>query len=266
MTFTMSEVAFQTPSLVAGTKLAGEFAYQAAKFGVPMAAAAGIVAYNAICSDSQFLPRAEGTIGERLRRDEPVSSHGRLRLRRRGRWEHAFVRSLGLRQGYLGAVLSGRWRPDLSGEGADLDVADWLSAFLADGAKVVGGGFCELDDPDADDVPYVRVILGDREVNLLPGLVARLSLYSCYRKRSAALLSALRTRAVEWMREKRISDYFASLCLPGTLSLAFVKGGEEEAGEGILSSVAARESMGENWFGLRGYNPWIDTGRALVTE
>jgi hypothetical protein len=199
-------------------------------------------------------------LSERLRREELVSSHGELRLRRRGKWVCRLVDALRIREGKLGTFLAGRWTPDLTGEG-DFDVADWFSAFLADGAKVVGGGLCEVGDAEKSAQPFVKLLLGDTVVNVLPRLLARLSLYSVYRKRSPALVAALRTRAVEWCKAEGVTDTYASICLPGTLALAYVRSGEEEAGLKLLRSAAAEGSRGGNTGFvdrlIRLQHPWV---------
>lgn len=159
--------------------------YQFAKFIPLLAAATGILAYNSYKEGSLEDVRAERPLGERLRHDEGVSGGGGKvpRLRRRSKWVCRTVDALGIQEGTLGKLFAGRWIPDLTGEG-DFDVADWLSALVDGGAKVIGGGFCKQSDPEKVQQPFVKLLLGRDVVCILPGLVARLALYSVYRKRS----------------------------------------------------------------------------------
>lgn len=188
-----------------------------------------------------------------------LEEQAKFRLRKRGKWTALLVEQLGLRRGLLGAVLGGRWRPDLTSHHSS-EVASWLSAFLASGAKVVGGGLCRVEKPEFVQQPFVTLQLGDTRVNVLPRLLARLSLYSVYRSRTPQLLAALRTRGVEWVKECGLATADAALCLPGTLVLSYLVSGPEEVGAALLRTVEAGSSMGSDGFFhrlARNINPWV---------
>lgn len=195
----------------------------------------------------------------KLRRQEEIVSGDSLpRLRQRSKLTHALGESLQIKRGLLGAFLTGRWRPDLpSTEGPT--VASWLSALVVGGTRIVGGGLCAVGDSEKQRQPFVRLLLGETVVTVLPGLLARLTQYSVYRTRSPALVSALRTRAVEWCKAQGVPEVDACLCIPGTVALSYLRTAPEEAGINLLSTVAAEESRGKTGLVHRffyNYNPW----------
>jgi len=214
-------------------------------------------------------------LGEQFRQQEAVENPmyeeftSAFRLRRKGRWTCALADAFGLKTGNLGRLLSGRWKPDLSVIESD-PVTRWMAGMLGSGAKVVGGGLCRQGNPSLVQQPFVRLQLGDTVVNVLPRLLARLSLYSVYRKRTGSLLAALRTRGVEWCREVGIPDADASLCLAGTLSLSFLLSSPERTGLDLLSTVEAESAMGKDGFFHRlclSMYPWsVNTRKSLLVE
>jgi len=192
------------------------------------------------------------------RQEELVSGTGLPRLRQRAKLTHALCESLAIKRGILGAFLSGRWKPDLpTTEGPT--VAAWFSALLVGGARIVGGGLCASGDDEKRRQPFVRLLLNDTVVTVLPGLLARLSNYSVFRTRSPALLSALRTRAVEWCKAEGVPDVDSCLCIAGTVALAYVRSAPEEAGVDVMSTVAAESARGKDGLVHRlnyAINPW----------
>ncbi|QKN84405.1 hypothetical protein [Rice Tombus-like virus 3] len=201
------------------------------------------------------------------RQEELVSGTSVPRLRQRSKLTHALGESLQLKRGLLGAFLTGRWRPDLPlTEGPT--VASWISALIAGGARVVGGGLCATGDIEKRRQPFVRLLLGETVVTVLPGLLARLTQYSVYRTRSPALVSALRTRAVEWCKAQGVPEVDACLCVPGTVALSYLRTAPEEAGLDLMSTVAAEESRGKTGLVHRffySYNPWRITSSGTKT-
>jgi hypothetical protein len=176
------------------------------------------------------------------------------------------VEALAIKEGMLGAFLSGRWTPDLPSGGAP-SLSDWLASVIDVGAKVVGGGLCGVGDPKHKQQPFVRLCLGNTVVNVLPGLLARLVNYSCFRQRGPSLLAALRTRAVEWCKENHVLDVDSALCMPGTVALAYCKSGPEVAAEGLLRSVAAGVAEGNAGLVTRflyQLSPWSTTVTGVV--
>jgi len=192
------------------------------------------------------------------RQEELVSGTGLPRLRQRSKLTHALGESLQIKRGLLGAFLTGRWRPDLPlTEGPS--VAAWFSALIVGGTRIVGGGLCAVGDAEKRRQPFVRLLLGETVVTVLPGLLARLTQYSVYRTRSPALVSALRTRAVEWCKAAGVPEADACLCIPGTVALSYMRTAPEESGLSLMSTVAAEESRGKTGLVHRfmyNYNPW----------
>lgn len=192
------------------------------------------------------------------RQEELVSGTGLPRLRQRAKLTHALGESLQIKRGLLGAFLTGRWRPDLPRtEGPS--VSAWFSALIVGGVKIVGGGLCAVGDVDQQRQPFVRLLVGETVVTVLPGLLARLSNYSAFRKRTPNLVAALRTRAIEWCKAKGVLDVDSCLCIPGTVALAYVRSAPDEAASSIMSTVAAEESRGKDGLVHRfmyNYNPW----------
>nr|QHD64747.1 ORF2 [Plasmopara viticola lesion associated ambiguivirus 2] len=205
------------------------------------------------------------------RQEELVSGTGLPRLRQRSKLTHALGESLQIKRGLLGAFLAGRWRPDLPrAEGPS--VAAWFSALVVGGVKIVGGGLCAQGDTEKQRQPFVRLLLGDTVVTVLPGLLARLSNYSAFRKRNPTLVAALRTRAIEWCKAQGVPDVDSCLCIPGTVALAYVRSAPDEAATSIMSTVAAEESRGKTGLLHRlsyNLNPWVVTSsgvKSFATE
>lgn len=222
------------------------------RVGIPLTVALGILAYNsnngvrAQWRDAQT--RQERPAVAFDVRQNAVARSGILRLRRRQAWTNSLVHTLGLDQGRLGAFLAGRWTPDLTGF-EQPGPKRFISALLLDGARVLGGGFLattrQVDGREVHGrTSYLRLGLGTSEYTILVDALARLSLYSCYRRRDRNLLAALRVRCTEWCKDNGLSDQDSALLLPGTVALSFLRTSPEEAGSELLR---ARSLEGARW-------------------
>jgi len=141
------------------------------------------------------------------------------RLRRRAVWVCRLEGYLGTRPGVIGQLIRGRWLPDLPAAGRPLS-ANVLLALLDGEAKLLGGGALPCSDLDDSEVYLVVEHKGARRV-LVPSLVSKLALYSCFRPRNEDLLVGLRARAREWLTEKGVSDLVSALVLPDAVEVAF---------------------------------------------
>jgi hypothetical protein len=220
------------------------------RVGIPVAVALGILAYNSN-NGLRAEWRAAQTNQERPAvafdvRQNAVARSGILRLRRRQAWTNSMVHMLGLNQGRLGAFLAGRWTPDLTGF-EQPGPKRFISALLLDGARVLGGGFLATTRQVGAEVvhgrtPYLRLGLGVSEHTVLVDALAKLSLYSCYRRRDQNLVAALRVRCTEWCRDNGINDQDAALLLPSTVALAFLRSSPEEAGSELLRARSLEDA------------------------
>lgn len=228
--------------------------YRACKVAVPAMAALGIWAYNQNQpSGNRLAPwRFDNKSLVAQRREVPVETvmaTGVARLRARSRWTNALSSALGFDKGKLGAFFAGRWKPDLIDK-VGYDARSFLAALIKDGATVLGGGWLinhsqTGEEEEVEKTFFVRIRLGPQEHVICPDLLARLSQYSCFRKRDASLVAALRARALEFLRERRVDDWGASLVMPSTVALAALESSPEAAASELLDSRAMH--CGARW-------------------
>jgi hypothetical protein len=156
---------------------------------------------------------------------EPVATG---RLRRRAHWANALQHSLRLAPGLLGPFLSGRWTPDLTLKELP-DGAGYMADAFGGEVKFLGGGISRTTPPKLNDkgepLPVIattclRVGTRDGQSYVYPELVAKLATYACFRRRDAALVAALRSRAQEWVKPRNLYDCDVALALPMTVALA----------------------------------------------
>lgn len=228
--------------------------YQALKVGLPALAALGIWAHNQNQpSGNRLAPwRFDNKELVAQRRQVPVetvTATGVARLRARSRWTNAISSSLGLDKGKLGAFFAGRWTPDLI-DRVGYDARSFLAALILNGATVLGGGWLVNnsqtgEEEQVEKTCFVRIRLGPQEHVICPDLLARLSTYSCFRKRDASLIAALRARALEFLKDRRIDEWGAALVMPSTVALAALESTPEAAASEILDSRAMH--VGARW-------------------
>lgn len=167
-----------------------------------------------------------GKVDPGLRSSSEPAAAGRLR--KRARWANVLQHSLRLAPGLLGPFLSGRWTPDLTLEELPEGAAYIADAFGSE-VKFLGGGISKTTPPKLDDkgepLPVIataclRVGTRDGQSYVFPELVAKLATYACFRRRDAALVMALRSRAQEWVKPRNLYDCDVALALPMTVALA----------------------------------------------
>lgn len=190
---------------------------------------------------SPFLDQLRGPSGDGLipcGRFLPVTSAASVqRLRRRARWTRALESVLGGRHGVVGRFVRGRWTPDLPTKEPSTAYA-YLAGTIRNGVRCLGGGTFKGKE---ETEPVVYLVLDDGEdVQLcVPELLGRLRLYALFRKRDDVLLGALRTRAVEWCRNRGLSSWASDLMVGPTIGFAMTPSTHEE-----LSTLRVQRAMG----------------------
>jgi len=183
----------------------------------------------------------------------PVTSSLVLgRLRRRARWVRVLEAGLGGRRGIVASLLRGRWTPDLPVDGGDPVLAYALGS-VDEGVRVLGGGLvtgaakpegredklsvCDPDGFVTKPIVYLIVDTADEgPAVFVPELVAKLRLYSLFRKRDEQLLGALRTRAVEWCKALSLPTVVADVFVCDSVCWAY----DVSTHEGLASQRVAR--------------------------
>jgi len=140
------------------------------------------------------------------------------RLRGRSVWTNRLQDYLGGRPGVVGELVRGRWVPDLPADSRPLAANALLGLFQHE-AKLLGGGVLPTAVTEHEVFLVVETRAG--RVVIAPALLAKLSLYACFRPRSPELLAGLRTRAREWFSEKGVADLASAFVLPDTVAMAF---------------------------------------------
>lgn len=152
----------------------------------------------------------------------PSSALAITRLRRRARWVRVLEAALGGRRGVVATLLRGRWTPDLPAPEKP-DVFNYLLGSVENGVKILGGGATEVEGDGGGytlDGVYLVVDTGEGVEVVFPQLLGRLRQYSLGRKRDGLLFSALRSRAVEWCRTKRLRSHVADIAVASAVSYA----------------------------------------------
>lgn len=140
------------------------------------------------------------------------------RLRRRARWVSSLQDYLGGRDGCVGRLVKGRWLPDLPETGRPASVNAVL-ATLDGGAKLLGGGAVRTTDPAICE-PFLVVQMEHGREIIVPNLLGSLCRHTFGRERDAALLATLRSRAIEWCKDKKVCSFEQPLLIPGHVALA----------------------------------------------
>lgn len=147
-----------------------------------------------------------------------------VRLRSRARW----VLSLNpdKTNPFLGALLKGRWTPDLSCEFAPHDLARFVAAW-GDRVKFLGGGILETTktaelgtEQETLSHVYVHAEVNGSVVPIYPALLAKLSSYAAFRVRGPALVQALKVRATEWCKRNGFSEESTAETLAPSVAIA----------------------------------------------
>jgi len=126
--------------------------------------------------------------------------------------------------GVVGRFVRGRWTPDLPSAEFSLGT-NLILSHLEGGARILGGGSVQAKDRGSGELcseAYLVVELADgsRDV-IFPALVSSLAAYAFLRERSATLVGALRSRAVEWYKGKSLSSDLCWAGLSGSFDMAW---------------------------------------------
>lgn len=169
------------------------------------------------------------------------------RLRQRARW----VLSLNPDKArlWLGGLLSGRWTPDLSAEFAHPSAAALVAA-RGGVTKFLGGGTLkqtigEGQEKRTVEHAYVNAVHGGTCFRLFPELLARLATYATFRRRGPTLVSALRTRAIEWAKRQGFTAEVTADMIGPTVALAYLPSAQEIVGQEILGGASTDGSLPE---------------------
>jgi hypothetical protein len=169
------------------------------------------------------------------------------RLRQRARW--ALSLNPDKQDRWLGPLLKGRWTPDLSKEYAPAASRLFVAA-RGGSVKFLGGGTLKKtigEGPERRtlELAYVNAVSGDTCYRLYPELLARLASYATFRKRSSVLVTALRTRALEWAKKQGFTAEETAEMLPPTVALAYLPSAQEIAGQEILREASTDGALPE---------------------
>jgi hypothetical protein len=201
------------------------------------------------------LPRgsAEAALSKQLGKEGPVvrkaaEASAGARVRARARWVLSLNPDKQAR--YVGALLKGRWTPDLSREFAH----PRLSAFVAARGrelKFFGGGTLNVKSAGSEkfrDVAFVWALHEGTVFRLVPELLARLATYATFRKRNGTLVQSLRTRCQEWCKAEGVPTEVTAELLAPTVALAFSPSEQEKVGTAILEGCQPASSGSESWW------------------
>lgn len=145
----------------------------------------------------------------------PPTAHLCARPRRRARWVRQLEQVLGPAT-TVGQFVGGRWTPDLPSGKLD-DPVNMLLARRATGVKLLGEG--SVVGEEGDTVRYCIVEHPTGEVDfVVPSLISSLSAYSCFRVRESTLVSALRSRALDWCKKRGLPSSFVEAAVPSAVS------------------------------------------------
>lgn len=161
------------------------------------------------------------------------------RVRRRARWVRALETLLGGRKGAVGTFVRGRWTPDLPAPGND-GRWNYLVASVGNGARVLGGGLEQVDhERNPAHGVYFHLDTGEEIQVVFPYLLGKLRQYALFRERDELLLSALRSRAIEWCKGEGLRAYVSDMAVAGAVSLAMEPSTHEAVAQAHVTRVAA---------------------------
>jgi len=169
------------------------------------------------------------------------------RLRQRAAWVLSLNPDKQSRE--LGALLKGRWTPDLSKEFAHPMNALFVAS-RGGSVKFLGGGTVIKPQGEGEErtvrvLTYVNAVFEGTCFRLYPELLARLAAYATFKRREPRLLSALGTRALEWLKREGFSMEEAEETLAPTVALSWLPSSRESLGIKILQSASTTGALPE---------------------
>lgn len=161
------------------------------------------------------------------------------RLRARARW--VLQMNPDKQNRHLGMLLTGRWTPDLSREFARPCDAMFVAARAAQ-VKFLGGGTLIKSVGEGEDIRettnyYVNATRDGVVFKCYPELIARLASYATLRKRVPTLVTALRTRALEWCKKQGFSAEETAETIGPSVALAYFPTSQEKVATEILGEA-----------------------------
>lgn len=149
------------------------------------------------------------------------------------------------RSGALVEDWVGWWTPDLASQ-SDAKVARAFLLEHVDGATIASSGHVRWDVSKGvaeagKSTLWVDLCLpgSPERIRVAPGLLAYLSAHVVFRERSVELLHGLRSRALQWARQRDCPWEHLALVLPGTLAVASLLSVQEQAAVRVLTTRAA---------------------------
>lgn len=200
-----------------------------------------------------------------FRNDAQAPSVFGARLRRRQRWVNSLAGLLELSDRSLGRILSGRLSLGLASQGKT-ELVKSVGRLFEGGAKFLGAGTAQVRPLSADEAkegvepvetPLVWLWWNDRKVCFLPELVAYLSSRACFRTRDDTLVPSLKLKALEWCKDRFLTEVAVLQCMPFSVAMACSQSLPEQAATMALSGTGPGGKLGGepkrgvagSWFG-----------------
>lgn len=111
---------------------------------------------------------------------------------------------------------------------------------------------------------YARFALrvGEDEFDIVPELLAKLTLYAAYRERDHALLMTLKGHAITWLKEEGISFLEGGSAALSATVIAWIPGAQEKAAMRLTAATGVQEALQlpGNWLGEGATRPSLGLG------
>jgi hypothetical protein len=111
---------------------------------------------------------------------------------------------------------------------------------------------------------YARFALrvGEDEFDVVPELLAKLTLYAAFRERDHALLMTLKGHAITWLKEEGISFLEGGSCALSSTIIAWIPGAQEKAAMRLTAAARVQESVAlpRNWLNDGASRPSLGLG------
>jgi len=179
---------------------------------------------------------------------------GGSRIRQRARWVNALSDELDLGEarGLVGSLLKGRWTPDLTREYANCRGLRVFADARAAGLKFLGGGTTTMVTGEGEAAvarvyAYTYAFHEGKTFRVYPELLAKLAVYASLRKRSPALVLALRTRASDWCKKVGMDIEEVAHVLAPSVAIAYLPTTQEVIGASILEQHPPESLRGGWW-------------------
>lgn len=104
--------------------------------------------------------------------------------------------------------------------------------------------------------------VGEDEFDIVPELLAKLTLYAAFRERDHALLMTLKGHAITWLKEQDISFLEGGSCALSATVIAWIPGAQEKAAMRLTAAARVQESveLPSQWLGEGATRPSLGLG------